>query len=157
MDVKKVRCITINTDASFHPKYKCGGYAFLIKSDLFEIKMGGAFKNNPTTPTDAEIKGIGNSIHVLLHLQDLPECDLLVINNDCKSGMQWLETPIYKTPKKIRRMIDALLVRLGNPKFEFRHVKAHNGTPDARSFVNNWCDVEAKKWMRTKIPKKGKC
>jgi len=32
--------------------------------------------------------------------------------------------------------------------YEFRHVKAHSGKNDARSFVNEWCDKEAKKWMR---------
>lgn len=31
---KVVTCITINTDASFHPKYKVGGFAFYIVCDL---------------------------------------------------------------------------------------------------------------------------
>ena len=39
------------------------------------------------------------------------------------------------------------------PNFEFRHVKAHNGVPDARSFINDWCDKEARKWMRQAVSK----
>jgi len=29
-----------------------------------------------------------------------------------------------------------------------RHVKGHTSNPDARSYVNRWCDREAKKHMR---------
>lgn len=31
---------------------------------------------------------------------------------------------------------------------EFRHVKAHTGINDKRSYVNDWCDLEAKKQLR---------
>ena len=34
---------------------------------------------------------------------------------------------------------------------EFKHVKAHNGTLDARSWVNDKLDKNAKKWMRQQI------
>lgn len=30
-------------------------------------------------------------------------------------------------------------------KIEFRHVKSHTVICDARSYVNEWCDTEAKK------------
>lgn len=32
---------------------------------------------------------------------------------------------------------------------EFRHVKAHSGVDDKRSYVNEWCDKEAKRRLRT--------
>ena len=34
---------------------------------------------------------------------------------------------------------------------EFRHVKAHSGVKDKRSYVNEWCDAEAKKQLRSKM------
>ena len=37
------------------------------------------------------------------------------------------------------------------PKYDFRHVRAHNGLLDSRSKANNWCDQEAKKWMREAV------
>lgn len=54
----------------------------------------------------------------------------------CKSGKV--------VAKKLRKVRE----RTGFPDYEMRHVKAHNGTPDARSWVNDWCDKEAKKMMR---------
>ena len=41
---------------------------------------------------------------------------------------------------------------------EFRYVKAHNGTPDKRSYVNDWCDRQCKlqfeKWYNKYIKTK---
>lgn len=39
-------------------------------------------------------------------------------------------------------------------KIEFRHVKAHSGVDDSRSFVNEWCDTNAKREMWSKVNRK---
>lgn len=36
---------------------------------------------------------------------------------------------------------------------EFRHVRAHTDTKDARSYVNDWCDKNAKLFMWCQVPK----
>jgi len=36
----------------------------------------------------------------------------------------------------------------GNVIVTLRHVKAHTKVSDARSFVNRWCDKQAKKQLR---------
>lgn len=74
--------ITINTDASWHPEYKVGGYAFWIVCDKFKITKSGNFKTNPKSSTDAEIMAIGNAIATLLKVNENIECNLLVINTD---------------------------------------------------------------------------
>ena len=59
-----------------------------------------------------------------------------------KDLAEWKWSHIYK-------VYMALLLR-DNLTIEFRHVKAHNGTSDKRSFVNDWCDKNAKKSIKSK-------
>jgi hypothetical protein len=145
---KSVVCITINTDASWHPELKVGGYAFYIICDLFKIQKGGKFKKNPLHAEEAEIMCIGNAIATLLAQKELPNAKVLVINNDCKFGMHKIQKKQGVTAKAVHKLWIKLAARIGSEKNLFKYVKAHNGTPDARSWVNDWCDKEAKKWMR---------
>lgn len=151
---KKVTCITINTDASFHPEYKVGGYAFYIICDLFKIQKGGKFKTQPKDSTHAEVMCIGNAIATLLAQKELPECLWLVFNTDSKMGMDMIKRRRTTLGVKVDTLRQQLIKRLGSRKNKMRHVKAHKGTPDARRWVNDWCDKEAKKWMRVQLPKK---
>lgn len=150
---RHVRCITINTDASFHPTKKVGGYAFYIVCDLFRITKSGAFRRSPKTAMEAEMMCMANALHTLLNQPELPTVNLIVINSDClfsfeKIGLK--KSGVGKTVAQILRQVRLQMAFRGSvlPEFDFRHVKAHNGTPDARSWVNDWCDKEAKKWMR---------
>lgn len=152
MKNRRLNCITINTDASFNLRKKTGGYAFYIVCDLFKIQKGGMFKVNPDNPQDAEMKCMVNALHTLVVQKELPPVKLIVINSDClhsftligrnKSGVGKI---IADTLRELRKKMafDGIL-----PEFEFRHVKAHSDIKDARSWVNDWCDKEAKKWMR---------
>lgn len=152
--MKKVNCITINTDASFHPDHGVGGYAFYIVCDLFKIQKGGYFKKDPATAEEAEIMCIGNAISTLMAQPELPECNYLIINNDCTWGHNRILKRQTGLAKRVYRLNGELIKKLGKPKFEFRYVKAHNGTPDARSYVNDWCDREAKRFMRRAVLRK---
>lgn len=151
--VQRVRCITINTDASYSSKYKIGTYAFYIVCDTFKIKSGGIFKCAPSNPMEAEMMCMANALHTLLVQHELPQTSILVINSDCLFSFQHITR---KSKLPIGRKVASILKQVRNrtllngcimPKYEFRHVKAHNGTPDARSHVNEWCDREAKRWM----------
>ncbi len=144
-----INCITVNTDASFSHQKDAAGYAFYIKCDLFKIQKGGMFKKMPKNPMEAEMMCIANALFTLSAQKELPKCRLIVINSDCLNCFGLIKK---KSPNVIGRKIYEILRELRKktamPKFEFRHVKAHNGSLDARSFVNNWCDKEAKRWMR---------
>lgn len=62
---KELRCITINTDASFNSQYNTSGYAFYIVSDIFKIQKSGLFKMNPPKNSgEAEMMAIGNLITI---------------------------------------------------------------------------------------------
>lgn len=150
-----LNCLTINTDASFHPQKKVGGYAFYIVCDLFKIQKGGMFKVDPKNPEEAELMCMANAIATLLAQKELPTVSLIVINSDClwsfsKVGLKKPGTGgiVAKLLKKLRARTNKSETQ--RTKWEFRHVKAHNGTADKRSWVNDWCDKEAKKWMRLK-------
>lgn len=151
--MKQVNCITINTDASFHTEKKVGGYAFYIICDLFKIQKGGKFKAVPKNSIEAEMMCMANAIYTLLAQKELPQTKLIVINSDCLTSFPKIKR---KSDSDVGRKVAILLRDLRRrmahneslPKFEFRHVKGHTSKQDARSFVNRWCDSEAKKWMR---------
>jgi len=148
---KKVNCITINTDASFHPGLKVGGYAFYVVCDLFKIQKGGMFKCQPRSPIEAEMMCMANALTALLRQKELPTAKLIVINSDCLWSFSQIgrkKQGVGKTVAKILKQVRQEMAWKGivMPEYEFRHVKAHNGTKDARSWVNDWCDREAKKW-----------
>jgi ribonuclease HI len=153
-----MRCstITINTDASFHPKHRVGGYAFYLVSDFFRIQKGGMFKTKPWNPIDAEMMCMANALHTLLAQKELPEAKWIIINSDClwsfdlikRKGKNDLGRYVAKLLREVRMRTSSGIIM---PKFEFRHVKAHSGVADARSIVNEWCDKEAKKWMRRAV------
>ena len=154
-----INCITINTDASFSNKYKIGTYAFYIVCDVFKIQKSGYFKVNPENPMQSEMMCMANALATIVAQKELPEVKLIVINSDCLNSFQRIG---LKKTDKIGREVARQLKKLREktaikgvimPDFEFRHVKAHNGTPDARSYVNDWCDKEAKKWMGIMIAK----
>lgn len=143
-----INCITVNTDASYSHQRNAAGYAFYIICDLFKIQKGGMFKKMPKNAMEAEMMCIANALHTILVQKELPKCKIIVINSDClfcfplvsKKSKNAIGRAIYRILRDLRK-------RLGMPKFEFRHVKAHTNVQDARSFVNRWCDAEAKRWM----------
>jgi len=146
--MKSVQCITINTDASFHPESKAAGYAFYIVCDLFKIQKSGMFKRNPVSAMEAEIMCIGNAIATLLAQKELPTAKWLIINNDCTYGMDAIKRSAKGIPRDVNALRQKLIIRLQSSENKMRHVRAHSGIKDARSWVNEWCDTEAKKWMR---------
>lgn len=145
----KTRGITINTDASFCPKTGAGAYAFYIVCDLFRIKKAGVFKENPSGAMDAEMKCIANAVSTLNAQKELPKIGWIVINSDCLWCFDYIT---LKSQNKVGKLcaleLRKLRRRTGVQMHEFRHVKSHSNKADARSFVNEWCDMEAKKHMR---------
>ena len=76
---KCARCITINTDASFHPTQKVGGYAFHIVCDHFRIKKGGKFKANPENSEEAGPVGLRLTVGCMRRFA----CRNFQINHNC--------------------------------------------------------------------------
>jgi ribonuclease HI len=146
-------CITINTDASYHIEKKVGGYAFYIVCDLFKIRKGGMFKSHPANSTEAEMMSIANAVATLLAQKELPKVKWLIINTDSIPAITRIKKAAH-SGNDLNKQVELLLRKLKSrlsAKSKFCHVKAHSNIGDARSKANDWCDKEAKMWMRLAV------
>jgi ribonuclease HI len=151
----ELKIITVNTDASFHPRHKVGGWAFWIVCDAFRWRKHGPLKSRPAHCHDAELMALGNAF---FYLGKVPGFSVrkVVVNCDSKAAIHSLEnssdTPVAR---RVKKLVDQALKHLG-AEIEFRHVRAHSGETDARSIVNAWCDEKAKAAMWAKFHGKKK-
>ncbi len=150
--------VTINTDASFHPSLKYGAYAFWAICDDFKITKSGVFRKKCVDPTDAEAKCIINALTVILKAHK--GITKIIINTDSLNAIAFLtkdKNHIRRyglSNSKLRQFQQYLsYLPIGKIQIEYRHVKAHSGVDDRRSYVNEWCDAEAKRQLRTKTRK----
>ncbi len=130
------------------PDTKAGGFAFYIVCNSFKIKKGGIFKNNPSNSTQAEMMCIGNALATLAAQEDIPKCTWLIINTDSRQSIDVIQKQSNPLGQKVFTYWSKVISLTGSQKNEFRHVKAHSKIKDARSKANDWCDQEAKRWMR---------
>lgn len=157
--------ITINTDASFSNTHNIGTYAFWIASNKGKLFRSGALKGKIYSSTHAEMKCIINAMHQIFNDENFKNVTRIIVNTDCLFLIDKFEDP-YKdwiSSKKIQLIHESNAIKnkfkkiynsyfSDKPnkfkiKIEYRHVKAHSHTENARHFVNDFCDKEAKKQM----------
>lgn len=152
--------VTINTDASFHPIHKYGAYAFWAVCNEFKITKSGVFRGKCMNSHDAEAKCIINALRVVLFAHN--GITKIIVNTDSLNAIALITNDkahikryIGQNQKMWQHIRTAHNKVLHNskskPKIEFRHVRAHTGADDKRSYVNEWCDAEAKKQLRQHI------
>lgn len=141
--------VTINTDASFYPIDKVGGFAYWIVYAGIRTKHYGPFKGKIDQPVEAELKAIANALsHVRKLMPD--HVTMIIINTDCSYGIDIVEGRRQSNSKAVKitaAMIQKYLSywRIQHKvTHEFRYVKAHTDGATPRLFVNNWCDQHAK-------------
>lgn len=149
--------VTINTDASFNHHHKVGGYAFWITSELGRIRQSGTLKET-SDAQDAELKALANAVYVLLNSEfNNGSIEHIYVNSDCKMMFPKISVKSTNVPGKyIAETLNDILRKNMNGciygRISFRHVKAHtNNLTKSRSWVNDWCDKEAKKAMRSAV------
>lgn len=155
--------VTINTDASYSPDHNIAAYAYWIKSDQGKICKADLFRNTVLTPNEAEFKAIVNSLHELCHTEWTP-INYLHINSDSQNCIDILMGHSIPRQENMQRLTELSLQYLKrleerrehkNGKFLVcKHVKAHKGITDKRTYVNNWCDVESRKILREAVKKR---
>lgn len=148
--------VTVNTDASFHPDHKLGAFAFWIVCNQGRILQSGPLKE-ANNSTDAEIRCIANALQVLLQSK-FTGISKIIINSDALHAFQKIDKKAAaNTPEnKCYHLLKAIREKHGIASkqiHEFRHVKAHSGTKEARKWVNDWCDKRAKQHLREMINK----
>lgn len=129
---------TVNTDASFCPHTRAGGWAVWISIDGgIKVKKSGMFKDRPRTSTEAELWAIFNGVWIAASMG----VTSILIQGDCKAALAHVTRDTMQTRQLHKSLPGPVLIRT-------KHVKAHRDTDTARTWVNEWCDTEAKKWMR---------
>jgi ribonuclease HI len=157
--------VTINTDASFSYSHNKGSYAFWVVSDYGKLCRYGALKGGTKTPTHGEFKCIVNALHCLFVYLKWPVTKIIV-NTDSMNSIHLLKN----NKEAIRRY------RIGKNQFteelaawhsingryiskkieiDFRHVRAHTENTNARSWVNQWCDTNAKMALANELKRIG--
>jgi len=152
--------VTINTDASFSKQYNRGTYAFWIVSNRFVIQRAGILRKKCSRPEIAEFRCIINAIHVL-GKQNCVGIKKIIINTDCLNVIHLINKDKSAIARYRLASFGSMLVfrfeevirshKLHKIPIEIRHVRSHTGVDDARSYVNEWCDTEAKAQMNILI------
>tara|TARA_R110002012_G_scaffold190633_1_gene358225 strand:- start:32254 stop:32736 length:483 start_codon:yes stop_codon:yes gene_type:complete len=151
---------TINTDASFHSHYRVGAFAFWAVSNEFRLTKAGFLRERCINPDEAEMKCIINAVTAVLSSNKnitklIINTDSLnskaVFENDKKHIQRWGLARWKHLRKLFNRTIFNYKKQTKVIKVEFRHVKAHSGKGDARSYVNEWCDKNAKYYLWKRI------
>lgn len=164
--------ITINTDASFSNTHKIGTYAFWIACDKGKFFRSGALRGSCFSSVHAEMKCIINALHFVLEGDEFKTVKKIIINTDCLFAIHKFQEPNseWSENKKqtIKIELQAIKIRykkIYNDYFsdrpnkkkvflQFRHVKAHEHTDNARHYVNDMCDKEAKVQMGLLLKKR---
>jgi hypothetical protein len=143
--------VTINTDASFSRFHKKGSFAFWIVCNNFKILKSGNLRGEISNPSIAEFKCIVNAFHLLFN-EDLKEIKKIIVNTDCLNVIHVVNNSKAEISRyKLQYLFEILktwkktIAKYPKIEIEFRHVKAHTGANNARSYVNELCDSEAKK------------
>lgn len=142
--------VTITTDISVSPDFKYASYAFWISTERGHIKKSGLIKKASVNTTLMEIKCITNATWYLFNKTNIrPET--LIINTDSLGVVEIMSRklkpfslkPIRVIARELKTILD-----LNKQQYKFKHVKAHVKVSSARSYVNNWCDKEAKRVIK---------
>ena len=145
--------VTINTDASCINGF--GGYAFWIVCDAGKIQRAGKIKSKVKGSQQAEMMCIANALYTLKHSR-FKSITKIIINTDsqpCIQALKGFKSSFDGAIECLFTMMEicvshGLTLRDNYKMFEFRHVKAHTGKKDKRSFVNEWCDKESRKYCK---------
>lgn len=136
----KQKFCTIVTDASWCPQEKVGGWACWIVCENQRHKHFAGFRQIVLSPQEAEIQAIINGTYLA---QKVFSPDYFHIVSDCVRALeildQGLSVNIYRAQ---------FLGIIGDKTSTFKHVKAHGKIIDARTYVNNWCDIRARMAMK---------
>lgn len=141
--------VTILADASHCPETKAGGYGYWIASARGKKGGSGALNGSIASSTLAEMMAIANAIHHGVKLNLVQGHDILLIQTDCESAI-FAFTNKRKGSAEEKKVVEYVQKVMGLLKLtiEYKHVKGHTNSSEARFAANNACDRAARKAMR---------
>jgi ribonuclease HI len=158
--------ITLITDASVNSQYHRCGYGFYIGCAEGKLQKAGLLRLRSRDVVMAELHCIANGLHTLKHSKFKPVsavwiwCDNLHCVNIISGEQRGFRDPEHR---KVTDEIWFLMMEIcmGNGKtirdvdamFKIQHVKAHTGREDKISKINEWCDQNARKYVKGAVTK----
>ena len=135
---------TVITDASHCPKTGAAGFGAYIRIDGHPapFQYSGPLKPPTHSSTFAEVRA---ALIGIWYAAKLGATDVL-IQSDCMTIIH-LANGRCKSAGLVALWREAMLRPDMQVRLEARHVKGHIAIKDARSWVNDWCDKQAKKHM----------
>jgi ribonuclease HI len=130
---------TVITDASFCPSTKIGTWAAWVvvsTKKVRRVKLCRVFKQNPKNSSEAEIWALANGLSIAVKLR----CDTILLQSDSMEAVL-----LFKDRKKLLTYFPNLPSHV---KITTNHIKGHSTNDDKKSFVNRWCDTEARSKLR---------
>lgn len=149
---------TVNTDASFSDNAQLGAWACWIRSSHYLVKEAGVFDHPVVNSSVAEILAFEQALLLLdqlissqdflRHHRDNGRIKLF-INTDSMWTIHALEGRVKRSKhlevaKRIRSLTEPYIISA-------RHVRGHSRGHDSRSWVNNWCDQQARGLLRKRL------
>ncbi len=145
--------ITMFTDAGYCPNTHRASYAVWAKTDGKTLRHSGLLRDLASDPNQAEKRALVNGVAlVLANMQPEPGTHIIAQTDSLSSVAAFSGTGHRKKwqRERIKDLLTLMQAQLAaaGVTIEYRHVKGHKGTRDARSAVNTWCDGECRRWLR---------
>lgn len=148
-----MKYITLFADASFCDKTKAAGIAIWARDADKHCRRSKALTFAVDSASQAEGIALGTAILFVLREFSYQPGDRLSIQSDCLAALDlFATTPKRKKPlpgceSEMRSKVLQEVHQAGLTLCP-KHVKGHEGTKNARSAVNTWCDENARSQMR---------
>lgn len=137
-----MRKATVIVDASYCPDTFASGWAAWVRVDAVAdaIKMYGTFKTQPRNSGEAEVMAAINGIWIAARAG----ASFILVQSDCMAVIHLLEETT--SSPRMRELWQNSLKDNGLDRLilDGAHVKGHTRNMDARSWVNRWCDAQAR-------------
>lgn len=158
--------VSIFTDASV--RYKICGYAFYIGCRIGKIQKAGRLKIQTPKVDLAELHCIANAVYTLKHSKFSPiekvfiYCDNISCVNALNSLARFTDGEKRKVVDEIHFLMIEVCIKHGKTMrdidtfFQIQHVKAHTNKGDKFSKINDWCDKNAKLYVKKSTTTKTK-
>ena len=153
--------VTIICDASFCPVTGAGGWAARASGSLGKRNFAASFKSVSKSPELAEMQAIVNALHTAINAGIVCPGFKVLIQTDCKGAITKFSNPTTYTELDYTTDTNLYcsILRRFCLTVSFKHVKAHVAIKDVRTWVQDWCDENAKshmRRMRRKLKEEGK-
>lgn len=149
--------VTLYTDASWHPSDGLTSWAFWARHDGGRITSYGMCPDEIEDINQGEMYAIAQGMYRVL--QKLEGIEGFYITTDSLAAKGYFENPDLGTDRdsakdtrnpitlRLKKAFDDIVDR-HELEIDLRHVKAHTGRDNTRSWLNDWCDKAASKAIR---------